>query len=103
MQVPQTPLNPLETPVKRRRAPREKPIGEKCLNCHAEIDTRYCPHCGQFNAPPDLSLHAVLHEFFKELVYYDSKVWRTVRTLVAHPGRLSMNEQSWLVDVSQEG
>ena len=75
--------------VKSRFRRREKPRGERCLNCGAEIQDRYCPHCGQENAPADLTLGAVLKEFFAELLFYDSKLWRTLRMLVRHPGRLS--------------
>src|SRR5271154_57563 len=68
---------------------REKPRGPTCLNCREDIESRYCPHCGQQNIPADLTLFAVLREFFAEIFYYDSKLWRTLRTLLAHPGRLS--------------
>src|SRR5580658_7542886 len=69
---------------------REKPRGATCLNCTSDIETRFCPHCGQENAPPDLTLFAVLKEFFAEVFYYDSKMWRTLRMLLFHPGRLSI-------------
>ncbi|HLK13423.1 MAG TPA: DUF3667 domain-containing protein [Fimbriimonadaceae bacterium] len=72
-----------------RLSKREVQLGPTCLNCSAGIETHFCPHCGQRNTPPDLSLKAVLREFFVEIFYYDSKLWRTLRTLLVHPGRLS--------------
>lgn len=74
---------------RRRFRRREKPRGPACLNCGTEIDSPFCPHCGQENVPADLTLPGVLREFLTEIAYYDSKMWRTVRTLIAHPGRLS--------------
>ena len=74
---------------KQRLKRREKPRGQTCLNCHEDIETRFCPHCGQENVPADLTLFAVIREFFAEIFYYDSKLWRTLRTLLASPGRLS--------------
>ncbi|MHB8635306.1 MAG: DUF3667 domain-containing protein [Fimbriimonadaceae bacterium] len=73
-------------PARRRR---HKTPGQTCLNCTSEIETRYCPHCGQENAGADLTLGAVVREFFAEVFYYDSKLWRTLRMLLFHPGRLS--------------
>ena len=78
----------IETPKPRLKR-REKPRGATCLNCREDIETRFCPHCGQENLPADLTLFAALREFFAEIFYYDSKMWRTLRTLLVHPGRLS--------------
>ncbi len=68
--------------------------GPVCLNCQADIETHFCPHCGQKNTKPDLSLFGVLHEFAEEVFHYDSKAWRTVRTLITQPGRLPANWSS---------
>lgn len=75
--------------TKRRFMRRDRPRGEACLNCGAEISDRFCPHCGQENTPADLTLRGVFKEFLTELAYYDSKIWRTLRNLLFHPGSLS--------------
>lgn len=67
-------------------------VGEKthapCANCGTPVTRHYCGHCGQKG-----HLHkSVLHlgeELIHGLFHFDTKGWRTLPLLVAHPGQLS--------------
>ena len=59
-----------------------------CANCGARLADRYCGHCGQ-DSHTKLSLGHFLHEFVEGLFHIDSTFWRTLRTLLTRPGRLT--------------
>ncbi len=72
-----------KTPVKHR--------GEYCLNCGVPLykTDRYCHYCGQVNSVKKLSLKSVFKEFFAGLFAYDSRIYKTLKTLVFNPGKLA--------------
>jgi hypothetical protein len=60
-----------------------------CLNCGAEVEERFCPHCGQENIVSRQSFsHLVLH-FFEDITHYEGKFWKTMRFLLFKPGFLT--------------
>lgn len=65
--------------------------GEHCLNCDypLEISDRFCPRCGQMNSTKKLSFNDFLEEFFSGVFAYDSRLNRTLKTLIFKPGKIS--------------
>ncbi len=66
------------------------PHHETCLNCGARSTGKYFPECGERRLRPDEhSLIRLVKEWFRDVVQFDSKVWRSFRTLVTRPGALT--------------
>lgn len=65
--------------------------GTKCLNCgHVlDISDKYCPNCSQANSTKKLILKDFFDEFFSSLLNYDSKLLKTLYTLLARPGTIT--------------
>lgn len=65
--------------------------GDHCLNCDypLEISDRYCPRCGQMNSTKKLSFNDFFEEFFSSVFAYDSRLNRTLKTLLFKPGKIS--------------
>jgi hypothetical protein len=63
---------------------------QECPECHTELLGKYCYKCGE-NPPAahDLSLRHFLHHGLHELTHLDSKVFRTLGTLIVKPGVLT--------------
>ncbi len=60
-----------------------------CLNCDAPLVGAYCSACGQRD---ERQLHSIGHFMaagFESLTHADSRFWRTIGHLVAHPGHLT--------------
>lgn len=62
--------------------------GPVCLNCGSSLHGQFCSRCGQ-EAVSDPSLRRWLGDLAEDLFNLDSRAWRTVRTLMIAPGRLS--------------
>lgn len=61
-----------------------------CTNCNYELVDVYCARCGEKQPHHhDLTVGHFAHELFHELAHVDSKVFRTLRDLVAKPGELT--------------
>jgi len=61
-----------------------------CTNCGAERADVYCARCGERQpGHHDLSAGYFLHDVVHEFVHLDSKLFRTLRDLVARPGFLT--------------
>ena len=61
----------------------------RCDNCGATVTGRYCAACGQRLEPP---LHSLWHfstVALEDLTHADSRLWRTLATLLVRPGRLT--------------
>ena len=66
------------------------PRDETCLNCGVRGTGEYCSECGERRLRPDEhSLIRLLTDWFRDVVQFDSKVWRSFRTLVTRPGALT--------------
>jgi len=63
---------------------------EPCPNCGRGPVGEYCAACGQKQLTAhDLTARAFLHDTFHELTSLDGRLWRTLVTLLAHPGKLA--------------
>ena len=61
-----------------------------CKNCAAPVLGAFCAQCGQ---PTDVHRRSVLHllhDFFKDIASFDSRILRTVIALFVEPGELSL-------------
>ena len=61
-----------------------------CKNCAAPVFGPFCAACGQ---PTDVHRRSVLHllhDLFKDIASFDSRILRTVIALFAEPGELSL-------------
>lgn len=61
-----------------------------CLNCGAVVTTRFCAECGQENTDYRVSLGRLVGDLFEELFQLESRLWRTLWTLVRRPGLLTV-------------
>jgi hypothetical protein len=62
----------------------------KCTNCGADSADVYCPRCGERQpGHHDLSVAHFTHDVFHELAHVDSKLFITLRDLIAKPGFLT--------------
>jgi hypothetical protein len=72
-----------------RYSPRGERLPEHCLDCGAPMLGPYCATCGQKNAPEHRSLWQLAKDAVGPAVLLESKLWRTLGTLLRHPGALS--------------
>lgn len=69
-------------------------LGERhCLNCGTRFDGRFCSSCGQDSTEGTPSLAEWIREAFSEVASFDSRIWKSLRTLVTRPGHLTL---AWL-------
>ncbi|NBU25723.1 MAG: DUF3667 domain-containing protein, partial [Gammaproteobacteria bacterium] len=64
-----------------------------CLNCGAGLLGPYCSLCGQKHEPHPPTVGHLLGETIETVTHADSRLWRTIGTLLARPGRLT---REWL-------
>jgi hypothetical protein len=62
---------------------------ERCLNCDEPVATRFCGGCGQENTDYRVSLRRLTGDLFEELFQLESRLWRTLGTLVRRPGLIT--------------
>lgn len=60
-----------------------------CLNCGNPDVGKFCPDCGQRSHTPVHSIGHFVGEAFEALTHVDSRLWRTLWSLVAKPGFLT--------------
>ena len=60
-----------------------------CRNCGTPAPLKFCPECGQETTLHPPSLGEFVHEFVGHYVALEGALWRTLRLLVARPGRLT--------------
>jgi len=65
------------------------PLPTPCQNCGQPVAGNYCAECGQPAGVHVLTLHDVAHDVVHSALHLDSRVWRTLRTLVLKPGELT--------------
>ncbi len=63
--------------------------GRSCENCGAELKGPYCYRCGQPTRSFISALPGLIREIATDTLYYDSRMWRTLKALLLSPGRLS--------------
>jgi len=79
------------TPVKHGGRYKLQYRGTECPNCGhpLELSDRYCPSCSQANSTKHLTMKDFFDEFFADLVNFDTRLVRTLYTLLWKPGRIS--------------
>ena len=62
-----------------------------CPSCHGAVSTPYCPGCGERPLrPQELTLHGLASQAFEALTDVDGRLLRSLRSLVARPGLLTV-------------
>lgn len=79
------------TPVKHGGRYKLKFRGTECLNCGhpLELSDRYCPNCSQANSTKHLTIRDFLDELFEDMVRFDTRLVRTLQTMLWRPGRVA--------------
>jgi hypothetical protein len=63
----------------------------RCPTCKVEVDTPYCATCGERRLQPgDLRLSALLAQIAQSMSSVDGRLLRTLRSLLAAPGELTV-------------
>ncbi len=57
-----------------------------CVNCNAEVTSRFCPDCGQPNPPKKLGLRNMWYDFQSRIYGFDGMFPRTIKDLTVRPG-----------------
>lgn len=66
---------------------------ENCKNCGTPLTGRFCVSCGEKTIePPDLKVSSLFIQFFSELTSLDSKLLRSVKSVLVQPGSYT---RSW--------
>lgn len=65
--------------------------GTECRNCGhiLDISDKYCPNCGQANSTKKLVLRDFMDEFLSSVINYDSKLLKTLYTMLVKPGTIT--------------
>lgn len=62
-----------------------------CPNCRTAATTAYCPQCGeQCPQPRELTVRGLAEQFFHAISSVDSKLLRSLRSLITAPGSLTV-------------
>jgi len=64
-------------------------LPDQCLDCGATMVGPFCASCGQKNEPEHRSLWQLVKDAVGPAVLLEWKLWRTLWTLLRHPGALS--------------
>ncbi|MFO7977778.1 MAG: DUF3667 domain-containing protein [Bacteroidales bacterium] len=59
-----------------------------CKNCQTPFQGHYCPQCGQSAKDYERPLHFLIIDFAGNAFAFDTRVWRTLITLLIRPGKL---------------
>jgi len=60
-----------------------------CQNCGSVVTGKYCAACGQAGHVHIMTIADVTHDVVHSALHLDSRVWRTLRSLVLRPGELT--------------
>ena len=75
-----------------RPATTEAPQAEAaitCQNCGSAVSDKYCPECGQAGHMHLMTIGDVTHDVVHSVLHLDSRVWRTLQSLILKPGELT--------------
>lgn len=62
---------------------------QACPNCGSYRPDRFCSRCGQNDRDYMRGVWSVVYEFFREMFELDSRLFRTLKSLLFRPGHLS--------------
>jgi hypothetical protein len=57
-----------------------------CKNCNTEINSKYCPDCGQPASLKRIDGHYIVHEI-EHVLHFERGILYTIRELITNPGR----------------
>ena len=64
-------------------------LDKTCLNCHTEVQGRFCQVCGQENIEPKETVWHLISHFFQDITHFDGKFFSSLKYLIIKPGFLS--------------
>src|SRR5437588_5913155 len=73
----------------RRRPAKNLRTSDHCLNCGEPVPMNFCPQCGQENVQMIVPVRHLFGDVIDELFKLDSRLFRTLKYLVARPGFLT--------------
>ena len=65
-----------------------------CKNCNSEVNSNYCPNCGQPKQLKRIDGHYIIHEI-EHVLHFERGILYTVRELITNPGQ---NIRNYLSD-----
>ena len=65
------------------------PTASNCLDCATPLAGRWCHTCGQDSRDPLRAISVLFEEFIESTLAWDSRLTRTLRTLLTRPGALT--------------
>jgi hypothetical protein len=57
-----------------------------CSNCNAEVNSKYCPDCGQPKTLKRIDGHYIVHEI-EHVLHFERGILYTIRELITNPGQ----------------
>lgn len=57
-----------------------------CKNCNAEINSKFCPNCGQSANLKRIDGHYIIHEI-EHVLHFERGILYTIRELITNPGQ----------------
>lgn len=80
-----------ETPPIQESSPRK--LEDRCLNCNHPLaeSSNFCEQCGQRNRSSQITLRSLIGDFLSQQFSIEGRLFRTVRELIFHPGRLTLD------------
>jgi hypothetical protein len=57
-----------------------------CKNCNTEINSKFCPDCGQPTSLKRIDGHYITHEI-EHVLHFERGILYTIRELITHPGQ----------------
>ena len=61
----------------------------ECRNCQATLEGAYCAKCGQRSIDLERPIWTLVADVIRETFEVDGRAWLTIKTLFAHPGKLT--------------
>ena len=56
-----------------------------CINCNTEINSKFCPDCGQPTSLKRIDGHYIIHEI-EHVLHFERGILYTIRELITNPG-----------------
>src|SRR5476649_493318 len=63
----------------------------ECANCGAALSGPFCSVCGQHAHESARAVGVLFHDAWHVVTHIDGRFWRTMSTLLLHPGRLTQD------------
>lgn len=57
-----------------------------CKTCNIELNSKYCPNCGQHSQLKRIDGHYIIHEI-EHVLHFERGILYTIRELIANPGQ----------------